>query len=152
MASRSKILIIDDEVGPRESLKMILKPLHEVETVDDGVKALEIIQKKEVDFVTLDLKMPRSDGVEVLKKIKELKPETEVLIITGYGSFKSAVDGLRYGACDYLIKPFNISDVINIINKALNRKRKKEKLWNLLDEICHTNGIQEQLEEMRQYY
>jgi DNA-binding NtrC family response regulator len=89
-------------------------------------------------LVTLDLKMPGLEGGEVLKKIKQKKPDIEVLIVTGYGSLKSAIDGIRHGACDYLIKPFNISDIVNIINKAINKKRKMEELKNFLHDLEHT--------------
>lgn len=152
MQIKHTVLIVDDEIGPRESLKMILKPLFTVEAVDNGAKALDIIKKKEIDFVTLDLKMPGLNGVEVLQQIKTMRPETEVLIITGYGSFKTAVDGLRYGACDYLIKPFNISDVTNIISRVLGRKKKREELRDLLREISETPGIHKRLGELSKYY
>lgn len=147
MVSKRTILIVDDEVGPRESLKMVLKPFYKVETAEDGTKALQIIEQKEIDLVTLDLKMPGLEGGEVLKKIKQKKPEIEVLIVTGYGSLKSAIDGIRHGACDYLIKPFNISDIVNIINKAINKKRKMEELKNFLHDLEHTFGSQMQPEE-----
>lgn len=140
MVSKRTILIVDDEVGPRESLKMVLKPFYKVETAEDGAKALQIIEQKEIDLVTLDLKMPGMEGGEVLKKIKQKKPDIEVLIVTGYGSLKSAIDGIRHGACDYLIKPFNISDIVNVINKAINKKKKMEELKNFLYDLEHTFG------------
>lgn len=147
MVSKRTILIVDDEVGPRESLKMVLKPFYKVETAEDGTKALQIIEQKEIDLVTLDLKMPGMEGGEVLKKIKQKKPEIEVLIVTGYGSLKSAIDGIRHGACDYLIKPFNISDIVNVINKAINKKRKMEELKNFLYDLEHTFGGKVRLED-----
>lgn len=140
MVSKRTVLIVDDEVGPRESLKMVLKPFYKVETAEDGTRALQIIDEKEIDLVTLDLKMPGMEGGEVLKKIKQKKPEIEVLIVTGYGSLKSAIDGIRHGACDYLIKPFNISDIVNVINKAINKKKKMEDLKNFLYDLEHTFG------------
>ena len=147
MVSKRTILIVDDEVGPRESLKMVLKPFYKIETAEDGTKALQIIEQKEIDLVTLDLKMPGLEGGEVLKKIKQKKPEIEVLIVTGYGSLKSAIDGIRHGACDYLIKPFNISDVVNVINKAITKKRKMEELKNFLYDLEHTFGGRMRLDD-----
>lgn len=151
MVSKRTILIVDDEIGPRESLKMILKPFYNVETAEDGIKALEIIQQKEIDLVTLDLKMPGPHGGEVLKQIKQNNPDIEVLIITGYGSLKSAIDGIRHGACDYLIKPFNISEIINIINKALAKKKKMEELKGFLSEIGGTFGLNTSLDDIKAY-
>lgn len=152
MSLQHTVLIVDDEPGPRESLRMVLKPFFMVEVVDNGASALDIIKKKKIDFVTLDLTMPGLGGVDVLQKIKAMKPEIEVLIITGYGSFKTALEGLRYGACDYLIKPFNISDIKNITQQVINRKKKREELQDLLKEISDTPGIQKHLGELSRHY
>ncbi|MBI3803317.1 MAG: response regulator [Nitrospirae bacterium] len=152
MVSKRTILIVDDEIGPRESLKMILKPFYNVETAEDGIKALEMIQQKQIDLVTLDLKMPGPHGGEVLKQIKQKNPDIEVLIITGYGSLKSAIDGIRHGACDYLIKPFNISEIINIINRALGKKKKMEELQDFLSEVGETFGLNTRLEDIKTYF
>ena len=152
MVLKRTILVVDDEIGPRESLKMILKPFYNIETAEDGIKALEIIQQKEIDLVTLDLKMPGPHGGEILKQIKQKNPDIEVLIITGYGSLKSAIDGIRHGACDYLIKPFNISEIINIINKALAKKKKMEELKGFLAEIGGTFGLDTSLDDIKAYF
>lgn len=149
MVSKGTILVVDDEIGPRESLKMILKPFYKIETAENGIKALEILQEKEIDLVTLDLKMPGPNGGEVLKEIKHKNPDIEVLIITGYGSLKSAIDGIRYGACDYLIKPFNISEIVTIINKALSRRKKLKELKTFLNEIGNTLGMDIRPDEIK---
>ena len=83
ITSKETILVVDDEAGPRESLRMILKPRYEVHTASDGQEALRLINNKDVDVVTLDLNMPGLSGIEVLKEIRKLKPNTEVIIITG---------------------------------------------------------------------
>lgn len=152
MESQRTILIVDDEMGPRESLKMILKPFYKIELAEDGNKALEVIQAKQIDLVTLDLKMPGMQGEEVLKQIKQRNPDIEVLIITGYGSLKSAIEGIRHGACDYLIKPFNISEILNIINKALNKRKKMEELKSFLDDLGNTVGIHTGLDDIRKRF
>src|SRR5512145_2560027 len=87
--SQATILVVDDELGPRESLRMILKPSYEVLTAESGVRALALIQSSRVDVVTLDLKMPGLSGTEVMEAIKGIDPRIEVVIITGYGSLKS---------------------------------------------------------------
>ena len=89
---RANVLIVDDELGPRESLGMILKPSFNIFTSEDGNEALQIIKKTAIDVVTLDLKMPIMPGEEVLKRIKEYDPTIEVVIITGYGSFRSKLN------------------------------------------------------------
>ncbi|MFY9270626.1 MAG: response regulator [Candidatus Manganitrophaceae bacterium] len=151
MTSKKSLLIVDDEIGPRESLKMILKPFYHIETAEDGMKALEILSQKQIDLVTLDLKMPGPHGGEVLKEIRQKYPDVEVLIITGYGSLKSAIDGIRHGACDYLLKPFNISEITNIIDKALIKKKKSDELKRLLNDVSETLGINPQLDDIKAY-
>jgi len=82
----ASVLIVDDELGPRESLRMILKPISNVYTAENGEKALEFIRQEPVNLVTLDLKMPGIPGIEVLKEIKGYNPDIEVIVLTGYVS------------------------------------------------------------------
>lgn len=128
METQYTILIVDDESGPRESLKLILKPFYNIETAEDGPQALEIIQKKKIDLVTLDLKMPGMQGEEILSRIKETHPEVEVLIITGHGTLKNAIELIRKGASGYELKPFIITEIVMSISKTLDRKNKMQKL------------------------
>ena len=116
------ILIVDDELGVRESLKMILKPIYQVHTAMDGIEALQSIQNEKIDVVALDLKMPGPSGIDVLRQIKENYPDIEVIIITAYGSAENAKEALRYGAGDFITKPFNASDLVNSVNKSIERR------------------------------
>jgi CheY-like chemotaxis protein len=88
MRGEASVLIVDDELGPRESLRMILKPIFDVHTVENGEEALSFIRQEPVNLVTLDLKMPGMPGIEVLKKIKGYNSDSdiEVIVLTGYGS------------------------------------------------------------------
>lgn len=133
MKAKHTILIVDDESGPRESLKMILKPFYEIEIAEDGPQALEIIQKKQIDLVTLDLKMPGMQGEEVLSRIKKDHPEIEVMIITGHGTLKTAIALIRKGASGYELKPFTIAEIVMNISKLIERKNKMEKLKHIFD-------------------
>jgi DNA-binding NtrC family response regulator len=121
MEKRAKLLIIDDETGPRESLKMVLKPFYEVYTANSRHDALALIQSTPIDLVTLDLKMTDCHGTSLLKEIKQLRPTTQAIILTGYGSLKSAIDAIRYGAADYLLKPFQVTEILSVINRVLSR-------------------------------
>ena len=122
MISKESILIVDDEVGPRESLRMILKPIYEVHSAENGQEAINFISQKKVDLVTLDLNMPVLPGIEVLKNIKKLQPDIEVMIVTGYGTLGNAQEAIRYGAGDFISKPFNVADIIAIVSKAFERR------------------------------
>jgi len=117
------VLVVDDEVGPRESLKMILKPFYHVWTAENGTDALNLMKAHKFDLVTLDLKMPGLHGTEVLQTIKRDHQATEVVIVTGFGGLKTAVDGIRFGAADYLLKPFSIAEMLTTIRRVLDRRQ-----------------------------
>ncbi len=135
MNSKGSILIVDDELGPRESLRMILKPLYDVHTVENGQEALKFISQEKVDLVTLDLNMPGLSGIEVLQEIKKLQPDIEVMIITGYGTLDNAREAIRVGAGDFISKPFSVADVIAIVSKAFERRNYNLKIKNLIKEL-----------------
>jgi len=147
MAQKGSVLIVDDEVGPRESLRLILKPLYEIYTAADGNEALKYIQDKEIDVVTLDLKMPGMSGFEILRGIKKLKADIEVIIVTGYGTLKNAQEAIHYGAGDFISKPFNIPDIISIVNKSLMRRRYNLKINNLVKRIKGLKDLEEKNQE-----
>jgi len=149
MESRQSILIVDDEAGPREALNMILKPFYGVYNAVDGNQAMEMIRKTDLDLVILDLKMPGFQGTDILREIKKEKSEIEVVILTGYGSLKTAVDAIRLGASDYLLKPFNVTEIIAVINRLLAKKKKQGQLMNFLNELGGLVGYGSTLEEVR---
>src|ERR1041384_6637432 len=126
--SKPNILVVDDEMGPRESLKMILNPYYNVHTADRGTQALEMLKKLPVDLVTLDLKMPGFSGINVLEKVKQHDPDIEAIIITGYGSLDAAIEGLRLGAFDYISKPFDVNHILSLVRRGLERRDAKAKL------------------------
>jgi DNA-binding NtrC family response regulator len=135
MTSKETMLVVDDEAGPRESLRMILKPLYDVHTASNGQEALQLIQSKDIDVVTLDLNMPGLSGIDVLKEIRNLRPKTEVIVITGYGTLNNAQEAIRFGAGDFISKPFNVADVISIVAKSFERRNYTLKITSLVERI-----------------
>ncbi len=135
MTDGANILVVDDELGPRESLKMILKPYYNVYTAEKGVQAIEMLGQVPVDLVTVDLKMPGIPGIEVLEKIKQHDPDIEAVIITGYGSMDTAIEGLRLGAFDYVAKPFDVNHILDVIRRAVERRNAKLRLKELKSEF-----------------
>jgi len=135
MADRPRVLIVDDELGVRESLRAILQPDCEIVTAGSGEEALALLKDTPVDVMTLDLKMPGQGGMRVLARARELDPEVEVLIITGYGSFDTAVEGLRLQVFDYLAKPFDCDQVRRLVQKALERRSERRRLKDAPDRI-----------------
>lgn len=127
-ADKANILVIDDEKGPRESLRMILKPYFNVYTAENGEQAIQILVQMPIDLVTVDLKMPGLSGTNILEKVKEHDPDIEAIIITGYGSADTAIQALRSGAFDYITKPFDTKHVLALIRHALERSNARLKL------------------------
>ncbi|HCL81443.1 MAG TPA: Fis family transcriptional regulator, partial [Nitrospiraceae bacterium] len=118
------ILIVDDEEIVRKSCVRILSPEgYALETAKNADDALKKLDDKTFDLVLTDLVMPDITGIDLLKKIKEDRPETEVIIITGYGTVKTAVDALKYGAYDYIEKPFTPDALVNAVGRCLEKKR-----------------------------
>jgi putative two-component system response regulator len=130
-----KVLIADDEIGPRESLRMILKPHYNVFTVESGYAAIQMVQQMELDVVTLDLKMPGISGIETLREMRRLDPDVMVIVITGYGTLQSAIDSIRFGVFDYIAKPFNVPEIIQIIEKSVQRKRLNGRIKEFLNSL-----------------
>jgi DNA-binding NtrC family response regulator len=147
MSNKGTILIVDDEVGPRESLRMILKPIYEVFTAGDGQEALRCIQDKGIDLVTLDLKMPGLSGIDVLREIKKFQTDIEVIVITGYGTLTNAQEAIRFGAGDFISKPFNVADIIAIVSKSFERRNYNLKIKNLIQQI---KGLRSSLGENKE--
>lgn len=124
MIEKPTILVIDDEEIVRVSCIRILRPEgYNVKVVKSGIEGLKVIEKENFDLVLTDLKMPDMDGIEVLKKVKEGWPGTEIVVITGYGTVSSAVQAMKFGAFDYLEKPFTPDQLLLVVSRALEKKR-----------------------------
>lgn len=122
--SNKRILIIDDEVGIRGVLVGLFDDLgYSVSEAGDGKSGLLMAQEEEPDLVMLDLSLPGINGLEVLRQMKEHKPDLSIIMMTGYASMKSALEAMRLGAYDYITKPFDISEVRLIAERALEQQR-----------------------------
>ncbi|RPH86756.1 MAG: sigma-54-dependent Fis family transcriptional regulator, partial [Desulfobacteraceae bacterium] len=123
MTEQPKILIVDDEQIVRESLTNWLKEEnYQVEAAENGTLALEKIRQGPFQVVLLDLKMPGMDGIQVLTELKKDFPDIEVIIMTAYGSVNTAVEAIKAGAYDYIVKPFDPEEVALLIKKILEHK------------------------------
>lgn len=137
---RARVLIVDDERGPRESLRMILSGSHEVTTAEDAVEALDVLRTEEIDLVTVDLNMPGMKGDELMRTVRAESPQTEIIIITGCGSIETAVAGIRHGVFDYLIKPFDVVQVTASVERALARRASRGRTMAFLEEVSRILG------------
>jgi len=143
MSLRPRVLVVDDEMGVRESLRAILQGECEVVTAATGEAALDAMARGPVDAMTLDLKMPGLGGIGVLERARQLDPDLEVIIITGYGSLDTAVEGLRLRAFDYLAKPFDSVQVRSLIAKAIARRAAVRRMRALPEQLL--SGLSHEL-------
>lgn len=124
-----KILVVDDDHSSRLFLQKLLeKENYPISLCSDGVEALEVLNRQSFDLVISDLKMESINGIELLEKIKFTDPEVAVIILTGHASIKTAIEALRLGASDYLIKPINIEELRIRVKKALERQDLERRL------------------------
>jgi len=115
-----KILVVDDELSIRESLSGWLEQDgFEVESAANGLAALGMIQETRYDIMLVDVKMPEMDGLTLLKKLKEIEPDTAVVMMTAHGAIQDAVDAMRQGAYDYLLKPFDLEELSLTVDKLV---------------------------------
>jgi putative nucleotidyltransferase with HDIG domain len=151
MNNEEKILIIDDELMPRYAIQHVLKGKYTVFTADGGRQGLDIMAQNPVDLVVLDLRMPDMDGITVLKEIKKRYPDTEVILLTAYAGVESARSAVRLGALDYLSKPFDKDEVINVIERGLRKRRdlKKTRLEHE-DLLLTKESLTKEIETVRQ--
>ena len=129
---KPSVLVVDDETGPRDALKVILRPFFTIHSADNAKSALQVLKERRIDLITLDQKLPDRQGIDLLQDIKQDYADIEVIIITGYGSLKSAMEGIRYGAAGYLLKPFNVTELLTLINQTLEKKQRLDYLRSFL--------------------
>ncbi len=138
----AKILIVDDEKPIRDSLKMVLdEEGFSTEVAADGEEALQKIQEINFDIVVTDIKMPKLDGMQLLESASKISPETFFIIMTAYASVKTAIDALRQGAFDYLIKPVEFDDLIIRIKRLINYKQMSLENKTLRQRISYDTGF-----------
>ena len=130
------ILVVEDEDIARENLEHILVKMgYEVISADSGIKALNLLKTKDFDLVITDLKMKQVDGMQVLRKTRELQPYTETIMITGYATVDSSVQAMRNGAYYYIAKPFKIEEVRKVSKEALLKRKLRLENLKLKDTL-----------------
>lgn len=134
----AKILVVEDEKHMREVLSMLLEGEgYSVETAKDGLEGIKKLEKDIYDIIITDIKMPGADGFDILKKSREVSPETLVIMITAFGTVESSIDAMKQGACDFIHKPFKIDEIRFIVKNAMDRRMLKTEV-SLLRETVKT--------------
>jgi signal transduction histidine kinase len=135
-----QILVIDDEMGPRESLRMLLKPEYNVSTADCVEAGIRLLKEKQPDTIVMDIRMPGMTGIDGLRKIREIDPHLSVIMLTGFGALETAKEALRLGANDYISKPFDAGEMREVIGRNVERTRLQRASDSAASEIKELNN------------
>lgn len=138
---KARILCVDDEEVILDSFRKILVlDGYSVDTVLTGQEALHLVQSHHYDFVFTDLKMPEMDGVDVAKSVKHLRPDIDVIIITGFATIESAVEVMKFGAMDYVQKPFTEDELLDFVKLSLLKR--KDRINKQLQPKVHISQVE----------
>jgi DNA-binding NtrC family response regulator len=122
MEKRATILVVDDEHGIRQSFNMVLKDQFNVLLAENGQQAIDLLNRNTVDLILLDILLPDINGLDLLEQLKTIDPNPEIIMVTAVREIQTAVKAIKLGAYEYIIKPFLVEDVINLINRALEKR------------------------------
>lgn len=157
---KGKILIVDDEETARKSLTDILKlEGYKVTAKGDGQSAIDVLNEEDFDLMLLDLKMPGMDGIEVLDQAVQLAPECKIIMLTAHGSMESAIEALRHGAHDYMLKPAPPHEILASVSKGISirtdverKKRLLEQMEASIIELKDAEGVETSVESTRSMF
>src|SRR5579863_2328477 len=130
LPQKRTLLIVDDEEGPRQSLRVVFKEDYNLLIANDGLRAIELAKKNKIDVAITDIRMVGMSGVELLEHLKAVDPAIEVIMLTAYETMDTLRLALRLGACDYLNKPFDISTMRKAVANAVERRSLGEEIRN----------------------
>jgi two-component system response regulator HydG len=138
-----KVLVVDDQKNMRTTTAMVLRQAgHVVAEAEDGAAAIQRAQQETFDVVLTDLRMPNADGMEVLRTVRAISPDTQVIVMTAYGTIESAVEAVRQGAHDYVSKPFKEEELLLRVGRALETRRLKGTVSLLAGELRRQSGLE----------
>ena len=152
---RGTLLVVDDEDGPRQSLRVIFKDEYDMLMAEDGPTAIELAQKHPIDVAVLDIRMAGMSGIEVLERLKYVNPDIEVIMMTAFETTDTIRQALRLRACDYINKPFDLATIRSAVSQAMQRRTLEseihssaEKVQELLSEL-QNQKVEEQIAKTR---
>jgi putative PEP-CTERM system response regulator len=142
MKTKGRVVVIDDEVNAASALETLLKEDgYDVARAHDGTSGLQLLEKTDPDVVLTDLRMPGMDGLQLLTRIKEIRPETMVVLMTAYGTVKTAVKAMKLGAEDYIGKPIDVEELEVILQRVIEKKRLLEEARLLRERLDHKYNL-----------
>src|SRR3972149_2062844 len=143
MADKIKIMVVDDEPLMRVTIQdALVGEGYEAVSVETGRKGVDLLHKAQWDILITDLRLPDMDGIQILKEVKPLNPQTDVILITAYGSIDSAVTAMKEGASDYLTKPFSMDELLLILKRILRIRELEEENLLLRKKVEERYGLE----------
>jgi DNA-binding NtrC family response regulator len=143
METKGRILVVDDEANTREGLRRSLEPLgYKVRLAADASEAIEALKTGEVDLMLTDLRMPGMDGLELIKEAQKIRPATQIIMLTAYGTVETAVEAMKQGAYDYLTKPLNLDELESRVDHALANTRLRAENVMLKERLRKNYGFE----------
>jgi signal transduction histidine kinase len=132
---RGVLLVVDDEEGPRMSLKVIFKDSYDLLMAEDGMRAIELAQRHDIDVAILDIRMAGMSGIEVLERLRMVRPNLEAIMITAFETTDTIRQALRLRACDYINKPFDIATIRSAVSQAMQRRVSESEIHNSAEKV-----------------
>jgi two-component system, NtrC family, response regulator AtoC len=127
---KPNILVVDDEAELLEILERILVSHgYKVFKARDGTEALRVARKSNIKLVLLDIKLPKMDGIELLGRFKKVNPDLIVIMMTAFGTLKTAKEAMKLGAYDYITKPFDLDFIVSVVKQALEEQSSSPEIW-----------------------
>ncbi|MCX7819152.1 MAG: response regulator [Kiritimatiellae bacterium] len=147
---RRCVLVVDDELGPRESLRILLKQRYDVIAVDSVPAAIEAMRQRRPDLIISDIRMPGMNGIEGLRKFRELDPDVAVIMLTGYADLATARAAMQLGATDYVSKPFDVDEMLHMVERGVETTDRRRARAAAAEELQRLNEeLQRRIEENR---
>lgn len=131
----ARVLVVDDENGPRQALRVLLNEYYEVRTADNVLAALRVLQEEPIDVIVTDIRMPNGTGIDLLRAVRQMNADIQVILLTGYGQLSTAMEAMEHGAFAYLEKPFDHQVMLDKVRSSLE-KRYIEKERRSLERIA----------------
>ena len=135
MQKKASILVVDDEHGIRQSFNMVFKNEYNIFLAGSAEEAIDIFTKNHINLILLDIILPKSNGLDLLEKFKDMDPNIEIIMVSAVKKVQSAVKAIKLGAYDYIVKPFVVDEIINIVNRALEKYNLSREVTYLRDEL-----------------
>jgi len=132
---RGTLLVVDDEEGPRMAMKVIFKDTYDLLLAEDGLKAIEMAQQHDIDVAVLDIRMPGMSGIEVLERLRMVRPDLEAIMLTAFETTDTIRQALRLRACDYINKPFDVGGIRNAVSQSMQRRMLESEAHSSADKV-----------------